>query len=221
MFQESHIPVSIPPGPPQKIQPRSNNQKNAQYHKIPGKNHRANKVRGLTVLSLKSLLKGPMELEGHGTVSFSLPFFFPLSNAKTVIKYFCHSCIEKAPNQSMILSISLMNAGSQQKVGENSNLKALLSQRLVLSSCHYYTMTNWQLCTRIYCQSHRTAQDAVVQARPTHSPQAACGLAQLALQPSPAPNHHSPGSAPWSSPWPRAAGPAQPSPSTSWILARY
>lgn len=117
--RQSHIPVSIPPSPPQNIQPRSNNQKNAQYHKIPGKNHRANKVRGLTVLSLKSLLKGPMELEGHGTVSFSLPFFFPLSNAKTVIKYFCHSCIEKAPNQSTILSISLMNAGSQQKVGEN------------------------------------------------------------------------------------------------------
>lgn len=120
MFQDRVISLSpFPPALPKISNQEATTKKNAQYHKIPGKNHRANKVRGLTVLSLKSLLKGPMELEGHGTVSFSLPFFFPLSNAKTVIKYFCHSCIEKAPNQSTILSISLMNAGSQQKVGEN------------------------------------------------------------------------------------------------------
>lgn len=79
MFQDSHFPVSIPLYPP-KTQPTSNNPKNEQYQKIPGKIHGANKMRGLTVLSLKSLLKGPMELEGHSTASFA--FLFPIISYK-------------------------------------------------------------------------------------------------------------------------------------------
>lgn len=118
----------------------------------------------------------------------------------------------------MILSISLMNALNQLKVEENSILKALFSQRLVLPSCHYHTMTNLTaLHQNLLLVPHTASQDvrmSIVKASPTHSPQTVCGHTQLTLQPSPALNHRGGGSAPWSSPQSRAAGPAQPSLST-------